>query len=50
MRALADAERGQVAAGLRSTDRFTARRCEVVRASARGEPAPVIARVLGCAK
>src|SRR5438093_11541798 len=50
VRPLGDAEREQVAAGLRSTDRFTARRCQVVQASARGEAAPVIARCLGCAK
>jgi transposase len=45
-----DAERERVAAGLRSTDRFTLRRCQVVQASARGDTAPVIARVLGCTK
>src|SRR5712691_8106983 len=50
VRALADAERARVAAGLRSTDRFTVRRCQIVQASARGETAPVIARCLGCAK
>jgi hypothetical protein len=50
VRPLADAERAQVAAGLRSKDRFTVRRCQVVQASARGETAPAIARVLGCAK
>jgi transposase len=50
VRPLTDAERERVAAGLRSTDRFTLRRCQVIQASARGEPAPVIARCLGCAK
>src|SRR6266581_898062 len=46
VRPMTDAEREQVAAGLRSTDRFTVRRCQVVQASARGEPALGIARVL----
>ncbi len=50
VRPMTDAEREQVAAGLRSTDRFTVRRCQVVQASARGEPALGIARVLGCTK
>src|SRR2546425_5422251 len=50
VRPLTDAERERVAAGLRSTDRFTLRRCQVIQASARGESAPVIARCLGCAK
>lgn len=50
VRPLTDAERERVAAGLRSTDRFTLRRCQIIQASARGEAAPVIARCLGCAK
>lgn len=41
-------ERQAVAAGLRSGDAFTLRRCQIVRASARGERVPVIARALGC--
>ncbi|MGH3427660.1 MAG: helix-turn-helix domain-containing protein [Mycobacteriales bacterium] len=35
-------------AGLRSPDAFTARRCQIVRASARGVPAKLIAQHLGC--
>jgi transposase len=50
VRPLTDAERGRVAAGLRSPDRFTLRRCQVVGASARGDSALSIARVLGCTK
>ena len=41
-------ERQALAAGLRSADAFTMRRCQIVVASARGERAPVIARGLGC--
>ena len=37
-----------MAAGLRSADAFTLRRCQIVLASARGERAPAIARGLGC--
>jgi transposase len=47
-RPLTDAEREQVEAGLRSPDAFVLRRCQIVLASARGEPAPAIARRLGC--
>jgi transposase len=43
-----DAERQVLAAGLRSADAFTLRRCQIVLASARGERVPVIARALGC--
>jgi transposase len=50
VRPMTDAERERVAAGLRSTDRFTLRRCQIIQASARGESAPRIARCLGCAK
>src|SRR5215216_4714691 len=49
VRPLTDAERAQVEAGLRSSDAFTLRRCQVVLASARGERAPAIAQHLGCA-
>ena len=42
-------ERQALAAGLRSADAFTLRRCQIVLASARGERAPAIARALGCA-
>lgn len=41
-------ERQALAAGLRSGDAFTLRRCQIVLASARGERAPAIARSLGC--
>lgn len=37
-----------LAAGLRSADAFTLRRCQILLASARGEPVPAIARSLGC--
>ena len=43
-----EAERHALAAGLRSADAFTLRRCQIVLASARGERVPVIARSLGC--
>jgi transposase len=43
-----DAERQALAAGLRSADAFTLRRCQIVRASVRGERVPVIARTLSC--
>jgi transposase len=48
VRPLTDAEREAVAAGLRSSDAFTLRRCQIVLASARGERAPRIAEQLGC--
>jgi transposase len=41
-------ERQALAAGLRSADAFTLRRCQIVLASARGERAPAIGRSLGC--
>jgi transposase len=43
-----DEERQALAAGLRSADAFTLRRCQIILASARGEHAPAIARALGC--
>jgi transposase len=43
-----DAERAALAAGLRASDAFTLRRCQILLASARGERAPQIARQLGC--
>jgi transposase len=46
---MADTERAQVEVGLRSSDAFTLRRCQIVLASARGERAPAIARHRGCA-
>ena len=39
-----------MAAGLRSADAFTLRRCQIILASARGERAPAIARSLGCSE
>ena len=48
VRPLTDAERAQVEAGLRSSDAFTLRRCQVVLASARRERVPSIAEHLGC--
>src|SRR5215207_1892194 len=48
VRELSDTERAQVEAGLRSSDAFTLRRCQIVLASARGERAPAIAHHLGC--
>lgn len=42
-----ESERQALAAGLRSADAFTLRRCQIVLASARGERAPAIARALG---
>jgi transposase len=41
-------ERQALAAGLRSADAFTLRRCQIILASARGERAPAIAQSLGC--
>jgi transposase len=41
-------ERQALAADLRSGDAFTLRRSQIVLASARGEHAPAIARLLGC--
>jgi transposase len=48
VRPLTDAERGQLTAGLRSSDAFVLRRCQIVLASARGERVPRIAGRLGC--
>jgi transposase len=50
VRPLTDAERGQLEAALRSSDAFTLRRAQIVLASARDEPVPLIARHLGCAE
>jgi transposase len=43
-----DAERSSVKAGLRSSDAFRLRRCQIVQASADRVPVPQIARNLGC--
>jgi transposase len=48
VRPLTDAERAQLVAGLRSSDAFVHRRCQILLASARGEQAPQIAGHLGC--
>jgi transposase len=45
---MTDAERQQVEAGLRSSDAFVLRRCQILLASARGERAIPIAQHLGC--
>jgi transposase len=41
-------EQQALAAGLRSADAFTLRRCQIILASARGERAAAIARTVGC--
>jgi transposase len=48
VRPLADAERQQLEAGLRSSKALVLRRCQILLASARGERAPQIAHHLGC--
>ena len=48
VRPLRDAERQALEAGLRSSDAFRLRRCQILLASARHEPVPQIARALGC--
>jgi len=48
VRPVTDAEREQLTAGLRSSDAFVLRRCQILLASARGERAAGIARQLGC--
>ena len=48
VRPLTDAERQALTAGLRSSDAFVLRRCQILLASARGERAPRIADTLGC--
>src|SRR3982750_22186 len=48
VRELSDPERHALQAGLRSSDGFTVRRCPLLPASARGDPAPVIAQAVGC--
>ncbi len=48
IRPLTDEERQQIQAGLRSSDAFVLRRCQIVLASARGERASAIAKQLGC--
>src|SRR5579864_1450283 len=48
IRPLSEDEQRQIQAGLRSSDAFVLRRCQILLASARGERAPAIARQLGC--
>jgi transposase len=48
VRPLTDAEHESLKAGLRSSDAFTVRRCQVLLASARGERPAAIATSLGC--
>jgi transposase len=48
IRALSEDEQRQIQAGLRSSEAFVLRRCQILAASARGERAPMIARQLGC--
>ena len=48
IRPLSQDEQDQIQAGLRSSDAFVLRRCQILLASARGERAPVIARQLSC--
>jgi transposase len=48
IRPLTEDEQRQIQAGLRSSDAFVLRRCQILLASARGERAPTIARQLGC--
>jgi transposase len=49
VRALTEAERQQLEAGLRSKDAFTLRRCQIVLASAQGQRPAQIAQSLSCA-
>jgi hypothetical protein len=48
VRPLADAERETLEAGLRSSQAFTLRRCQILLASSRGERPSQIAPALGC--
>jgi len=48
VRPVTAAEQQAVEDGLRSTDAFVLRRCQIVLASARGDPVPAIARALSC--
>ncbi len=48
IRPVTEDEQRQIQAGLRSSDAFVLRRCQILLASARRERAPVIARQLGC--
>jgi transposase len=48
VRKLTDEERTQLKAGVRSTDTFVVRRCQIILASERGEHAIPISRTLSC--
>jgi transposase len=48
IRPLTEDEQQHIQKGLRSSDAFVLRRCQILTASARGERAPAIARQLGC--
>jgi transposase len=48
VRSLTESERERLQAGLRSSDGFELRRCQILLASARGEHAIVIAQNVGC--
>jgi transposase len=48
IRPLSEDEQRQIQAGLRSSDAFVLRRCQMLLASVRGERAPAIAHHLGC--
>ena len=48
IRPLTQDERQHIQQGLRSSDAFVLRRCQILLASDRGERAPLIARQLGC--
>src|SRR3954449_5428548 len=45
---LTECEQARLEGGLRSTDRYVVRRCQILLASARGEWVPRIAELLGC--
>lgn len=49
VRALSPVERTGIATGLRSSNAFTLRRCQILLASSRGQRPATIARNLGCA-
>lgn len=48
IRPLTQDEQRQIQTGLRSSDAFVLRRCQILTASARGQRAPAIAYQLGC--
>ena len=48
IRLMTEDERQHIQAGLRSSDAFVLRRCQILLASGRGERAPTIAHHLGC--